>query len=412
MRIFIIILLLLTSLYGTSQRQKILGKPKLHYYLPFVLADTVRLSADDAYDATNWNGSLEVPTKNAIRDKIESMGSATTIYTGDGTLASDRTVSTGGFTTTWSGSNDNETSFSVTNSGTTSASAISGSASGTTSTGVSGTSSQYIGVFGTSTSNTGVQGQSSSGVGVIGVSSTGAGLRAQNNPSSSNAIENIITALRTSSSGAGANGLGAAIQYELETATNGNSQTAGQLAFQWTDATTATRTSQFEIYGVNSASTARKAAVSGSGQWTWDSYGAGTFTGTPTGSLQTTSAGAIIEGPVLAAGTYTPTLTGVTNVTGTTAFACQYMRVGNTVTVSGKMNIDFTSTGLTEVGISLPIASNIANDNEAAGTISTGENTISGAILGDATNNRAQVSLQTASSAGYNFFFTFTYQIL
>lgn len=29
---------------------------------------------DDAYDATSWNGSTEVPTKNAIRDKIETMG--------------------------------------------------------------------------------------------------------------------------------------------------------------------------------------------------------------------------------------------------------------------------------------------------------------------------------------------------
>jgi hypothetical protein len=29
---------------------------------------------DEAYDATNWNGSTEAPTKNAIRDKIESMG--------------------------------------------------------------------------------------------------------------------------------------------------------------------------------------------------------------------------------------------------------------------------------------------------------------------------------------------------
>jgi hypothetical protein len=28
---------------------------------------------DEAYDATTWNGSLEVPTKNAVRDKIESM---------------------------------------------------------------------------------------------------------------------------------------------------------------------------------------------------------------------------------------------------------------------------------------------------------------------------------------------------
>lgn len=31
------------------------------------------LVPDEAYDATAWNGSLEVPTKNAIRDKIESL---------------------------------------------------------------------------------------------------------------------------------------------------------------------------------------------------------------------------------------------------------------------------------------------------------------------------------------------------
>ena len=28
---------------------------------------------DEAYDATAWNGNMEVPTKNAIRDKIESL---------------------------------------------------------------------------------------------------------------------------------------------------------------------------------------------------------------------------------------------------------------------------------------------------------------------------------------------------
>lgn len=28
---------------------------------------------DEAYNATTWNGNLEVPTKNAVRDKIESM---------------------------------------------------------------------------------------------------------------------------------------------------------------------------------------------------------------------------------------------------------------------------------------------------------------------------------------------------
>jgi hypothetical protein len=29
--------------------------------------------ADDAYDATSWNGNIQIPTKNAIRDKIESL---------------------------------------------------------------------------------------------------------------------------------------------------------------------------------------------------------------------------------------------------------------------------------------------------------------------------------------------------
>lgn len=36
---------------------------------------------DEAYDATAWNGSLEVPTKNAIRDKIETLGGGGTVTT-------------------------------------------------------------------------------------------------------------------------------------------------------------------------------------------------------------------------------------------------------------------------------------------------------------------------------------------
>jgi len=57
---------------------------------------------DDAYDATNWNGNLEVPTKNAIRDKIETLGGGGNVskvgtpvdnqvgvWTGDGTIEGD-----------------------------------------------------------------------------------------------------------------------------------------------------------------------------------------------------------------------------------------------------------------------------------------------------------------------------------
>ena len=36
------------------------------------------LVADEAYDATAWNGSLEVPTKNAVRDEMETKADAVT----------------------------------------------------------------------------------------------------------------------------------------------------------------------------------------------------------------------------------------------------------------------------------------------------------------------------------------------
>lgn len=241
------------------------------------------------------NAIYKVPKSSLLPTFNNGLTLASNTVKFGGTLSQNTTINTGGFTTTWTGSNDNQTSFAVTNTGTTNASAISGTASGTTSIGVSGTSSSYLGVYGTSTSGTGIQGQSSSGVGIIGVSSTGAALRGQNNPTSTNAIENILTLLRTSSSGAGANGIGSAIQFELETATNGNSQTAGSIAFLWSDATSATRTSRFEVYGTNSATTARKMAVTGTGQLILDGYGTGTNTGTTAYALGVDASGNVIE---------------------------------------------------------------------------------------------------------------------
>ncbi len=48
---------------------------------------------DEGYDATNWNGSLEVPTKNAVRDKIESLsGGVSDGDKGDITVSSSGTV--------------------------------------------------------------------------------------------------------------------------------------------------------------------------------------------------------------------------------------------------------------------------------------------------------------------------------
>lgn len=257
--------------------------------------------ASTSLDTDNTPPATTGATKMLISDAVGKVSftdipsAATTVYTGDGTLLGSRTVNTAGNTLTITGANDGETSFSVVNTGTTGANAIAGSTTGTTSIGVSGTSSAYIGVYGSSTSNNGIQGESSSGTGVVGVSSSGAAFRGQINPSSNNTIAYARTVLRTSSSGAGANGIGVGDQYELETATSGTSQIAGATAFVWSDATNLTRTSRWEAYVVDNAITARKAALAGSGQWTWDGYGSNTFTGTSTSILTSTASGDIIE---------------------------------------------------------------------------------------------------------------------
>lgn len=62
-----------------------------------ITVDTVSV-LDDTYSAGDWNGSLEVPTKNAIRDKIESMsagsGITRTVVVSSGNFTAGSTAST------------------------------------------------------------------------------------------------------------------------------------------------------------------------------------------------------------------------------------------------------------------------------------------------------------------------------
>lgn len=114
-------------------------------------------------------------------------------------------------------------------------------------------------------------------------------------------------------------------------------------------------------------------------------------------------------------GTYTPTLTNVTNITASTAYVSQWMRVGNIVTVSGRVDIDPNLGGSTasELGVSLPIASNFtgANLNQCNGTFVSNATGQAGAIFSDATNDRAQFLFLATNTANASFSFTFTYVI-
>ena len=127
------------------------------------------------------------------------------------------------------------------------------------------------------------------------------------------------------------------------------------------------------------------------------------------GAALTSLTGANITG----GGVYTPTLTGVANVAGSTAFQCFYARVGDVVTVSGKVSIDPTATVDTQLGISLPIASNIGAEEDLAGVAACP--TIAGqsaAILGDAGNNRATLRWLAVDITNQPFAFQFSYRVI
>lgn len=129
--------------------------------------------------------------------------------------------------------------------------------------------------------------------------------------------------------------------------------------------------------------------------------------------LKTNGLGGLSFGLVIDAGTYTPTLTNVTNIDSSTAFTCQYMRVGSMVTVSGKVTIDPTASSATELGMSLPIASNLASEEQLGGNASDNtSNTHAVRIKADATNNRAAFVFNPSGTGSADYSFIFMYQII
>jgi hypothetical protein len=121
---------------------------------------------------------------------------------------------------------------------------------------------------------------------------------------------------------------------------------------------------------------------------------------------------------VVYAGRYTPTATASTNVSAATASSSNYMRVGNTVTVSGQVDITCTTAANTEsiFYISLPIASNLTTNRDLSGVYTryapSGTQHAVGIVLPDTTNDRAQIIFSCNTTAIQGSAFTFQYQII
>lgn len=111
-------------------------------------------------------------------------------------------------------------------------------------------------------------------------------------------------------------------------------------------------------------------------------------------------------------GTYIPTLTNGTNLAASTSRQATYLRVGNSVTVAGQIDVDPTTAAtLTQVDISLPIASNFTTAFQLGGVGALYQDA-SVVIQGSAANDRAECYFKPGTTANTTMTYQFTYQIL
>ena len=103
-------------------------------------------------------------------------------------------------------------------------------------------------------------------------------------------------------------------------------------------------------------------------------------------------------------GTYSPTLVAGTNTSAVTTSACNYKRVGNTVSVACRLPTSCTAASGTNTTfyIPLPIASDLDTSGDLNGTIASGQSGEVGIIFEDTSNDRATVNFncETTGSNG------------
>ena len=156
-----------------------------------------------------------------------------------------------------------------------------------------------------------------------------------------------------------------------------------------------------------------KMALRRTGQLALPSYtSSSAFTGTSVATLAVTSAGDVITvapQQTTASGTYTPTWTGLANVDSVTAFTSQYMRVGDTVTVSGWVTINATVDNTsTSLSFSLPINSDTSVVNRLNGTGVQQGGGVAACLSGYGTNfGEFEVLPSVDTSVNYSFHFTY-----
>jgi hypothetical protein len=182
---------------------------------------------------TTEGGLMSIYADNGLTKRNDS-----TLIWG-GTLDQNTTVNSGGFNTLFTGNNATEDMVTVTQAGATS-----------------------NGVNASAVAGVGVRSSVTTGTAFFGLATTGLPGYLQGNPTTTNDVSMVLRIGRAiSGGGTAANGIGGSIDFYTQSVSS--AQLSNQIISKWTDATTATRTSQLVITGVNSGSTVDKLYIGG-----------------------------------------------------------------------------------------------------------------------------------------------------
>lgn len=120
----------------------------------------------------------------------------------------------------------------------------------------------------------------------------------------------------------------------------------------------------------------------------------------------------VLNASGLAAGTYAPTCTAVANVDATSAVAnFTYMRVGNSVVVSGNLNADATALGAAQIRVTVPVASDFTSTGDLSGIGGVQGSDDVVVFLADTVNNACDVSWTANGTANTVIRFVFMYVV-
>jgi hypothetical protein len=113
---------------------------------------------------------------------------------------------------------------------------------------------------------------------------------------------------------------------------------------------------------------------------------------------------------IVTSGTYTPTVESEANFTTIEVHEGQYLRVGNTVTVSGQFNGTANEIGDVEIQLTLPVVTGMSATEDAAGIVSDGE--ASGKIECEDPDHVRLIWTAVQNSISTRYSYHFTYQII